>query len=168
MTTERVDNPAPQASRYRRIEIVRGLWGAALLAWPDRVLATVHGLRVDTRSRTIARILGARHVAQSALSGYRPSPEVLAMGVWVDAVHALTAVGLAVLDRNRARAGLTDATVAALWAAGGNHDLADDSPTPVAHQRIRDRLAILVLSHVPGGRWLLARAERDRRQRSVS
>jgi hypothetical protein len=139
------------------IEVVRGLWGAALLATPDRVLATVHGVRMDARSRAIARILGARHLTQSVLSGCRPSPEVLAMGVWVDTVHALTAVGLAVVDRPRARAGLTDGAVAALWAASGNHALGRVPATPVAHQRIRDQLAMTVLEHVPGGRRLLTR-----------
>ena len=154
MSIDRTQHTSP----HRRIEIVRGIWGAALLLEPDRVLATVHGLHVDARSRTVARVLGARHLTQAALSGYRPSPEVLAMGVWVDAVHALTAIGLAIVDRNRARAGLTDGAVAALWAVDGNHDLARLSVTPVAHQRIRDRLAIAVLSHAPGGGVLLARA----------
>jgi hypothetical protein len=143
--------------RYRRIEILRGVWGVALLVCPDRVLAIAHGLRVDAKSRIIARILGARHLIQSTLSGFRPSPEVLAMGVWVDTVHALTALGLAVVDRDRARAGLTDAAVAGLWALAGNHDLARAGPTPAARQRVRERLALLVLSRVPGGHSLLAR-----------
>jgi hypothetical protein len=74
--------------RSRRIETVRGGWGLALLISPDAVLGTVHGLRVDRKSRVVARILGARHLVQAVSSGVRPSAEVLAMGVWVDWVHA--------------------------------------------------------------------------------
>ncbi len=164
MMTEHTACSTPHHKPYRRIEITRGAWGAALLLCPGRVLATVHGLRVDNRSRVIARILGARHLTQSILSGYRPSPEVLAMGVWIDAVHALTALGLAVVDRSRARAGLTDTAVAGLWAAAGNNDLTNTRPTPAANQRIRDRLAIVVLSRLPGGQFLLARTRHDRRE----
>lgn len=78
--------------------------------------------------------------------------------MWVDAVHALTALGLAVADRHRARAGLTDAAMAALWAAAGHHDLAPSSATPPDRRTVRDQLAVLVLSHVPAGPGLLSRA----------
>jgi hypothetical protein len=144
--------------RSRPIEAVRAAWGVALVICPDTVLSTVHGLHVDGRSRVIARILGVRHLVQATLSGFRPSSEVLAMGVWVDAVHAVTALGLAAVDRDRARAGLTDTAIAALWAGAGEHDLARGTPTSPADQRIRDRLAVTVLSHVPVGRTLLAKA----------
>ena len=90
------------------------------------------------------------------------------MGVWVDTVHALTALGLAAVDRDRARAGLTDTAVAGLWAVVGNRDLARAAPTPAAQQRIRDRLAILVLSHVPGGRRLLARTQQSQSAMTVT
>lgn len=149
-------SPAATPLRGNRgIELGRAAWGVALLADPDGVLGTVHGLTVDRRSRVVARILGARHLAQATLSGRRPSPEVLAMGAWVDAVHALTAVALAVVDPGRARAGVTDAAIAAGWAGAGYRDLRRAAPTPPAHQRIRDRLAVLVLGRVPGGRRLL-------------
>ena len=52
------------------------------------------------------------------------------MGVWVDAVHSLTALGLAAVDRSRVRAGLTDTAVAALWAVAGYRDLAGARPAP--------------------------------------
>lgn len=44
----------------------------------------------------------------SVLSGCRPSPEVLATGVWVAGVYALTAIALVIVDRARARGGLTE------------------------------------------------------------
>lgn len=138
----------------RRIEILRAAWGAALLIDPHRVLRATDSGPVDTPSVVVARILGARQLLQATLSGLRPSPEVLAMGVWVDTVHALTASALALSVRARARAGYTDAAIASVWAAAGYHDLNRGNATPRAHQRLRDDLADLVLAHVPGGRRL--------------
>jgi hypothetical protein len=141
----------------RRIELVRAAWGVTLLVAPRHVLGHVHHLRIDRPSLVVARILGARQLAQAVLSGVDPTPEVLAMGVWVDSVHAATAVGLACADRHRARAGLTDATVAALWAVLGYRDLLTTGATPSSHQRRRDELAHAVLGLVPGGKPLLSR-----------
>jgi hypothetical protein len=142
---------ARRSKTLRDIEIVRGVWGVALLADPDAVLRGTDSEPVDTASKVVARILGARQLLQAALSGLRPSPEVLAMGVWVDVVHALTAATLALSVRRRARAGYTDAAVAGVWAAAGYRDLKRGHATRADHQRLRDRLATAVLDHVPGG-----------------
>lgn len=149
-------------TRSRSIELTRAGWGLALLTAPRAVMENVHRIEVDSKSVAVARILGARHVTQALLSGWRPSPEVLAMGVWVDAVHALTALGLAAVDRSRARAGLTDVAAAAIWAGAGYYDLTQRGGTPPSHQRIRDRLARIVLGVVPGGEPLLSRVRSDR------
>lgn len=138
----------------RIIEIGRAGWGAAMLCAPRVILEHIHHVEIDTKSVVVSRILGARHLGQAALSGINPSPEVLAMGVWVDAVHAGSAVALAVLDRSRARAGFTDAAIAAGWAAAGYRDLRNAIATPPTHQRRRDRLARWVLQIVPGGAQL--------------
>lgn len=154
--------------RMRKVELVRAAWGAVLLCAPRQTLETIHHVKVDNRSVLVARFLGARHLAQAAVSGVSPSSEVLAMGVWVDVVHALTALGLAVADRSRARAGLTDTSIAAIWAGTGYHDLARVSPAAATRQRRRDRLARMVLGIVPGGHLLIQRAAssvRDRAQR---
>lgn len=111
-----------QPAATRRIEMLRGLWGAALLISPKAVLENIHGVRADTRSITVARVLGARHVTQAALSGARPTPTVLALGAWVDSVHAATALVLAGADRARARVAVTDALVAGGWALAGFRD----------------------------------------------
>ncbi|CAM4276278.1 hypothetical protein MB901379_01453 [Mycobacterium basiliense] len=100
------------ATRHRSIEVLRGAWGAALVAAPHRVLGPIPGIQVDSRSRFIARILGARHLTQATLSGYRSSPEVLAMGVWWTPPSQRPR-GLAVVDSGRARAGVSDAVIAA-------------------------------------------------------
>ncbi|HEY7052525.1 MAG TPA: hypothetical protein VH496_10405 [Mycobacterium sp.] len=148
------------AGRFRRIELVRGAWGAALLVAPQQVLGTVHNVKVDTKAVVVARILGARQLTQAVLSGFRPTAEVLAMGVWVDSLHALTALGLAVVDRSRVRAGITDTAIAAVWGAAGYRDLVHSEPTSPSHQRIRDKLARAVLSVVPGGQFLRSRVYR--------
>ena len=154
----------------RKIEILRAAWGVALLIAPRRVLTDIHHVTVDRKSLVIARILGVRHLTQAFLSGLSPSPEVLAMGVWVDLAHAGTALGLAGADRSRARAGLTDAGIAATFAGLGYRDLTTSHTTPAAtspatfhrtppgHDRRRDILARVVLRIVPGGSFLLRAA----------
>ena len=143
--------------KIRAIELVRAGWGAVLLAAPAEVLDHIHGVQVDRKALVVTRILGARHLAQALLSGVNPSPEVLAAGVWVDTVHSATALGLAAVDRRRARGGVTDAVVAASWAAlGWRHLRAGNARTDGV--RGRDRLARTVVGALPGGRGLMARA----------
>lgn len=136
----------------RLIEIVRGTWGLALLVAPRPVLERVHHVRVDRRSTVVARILGARHLTQAALSGVDPAPAVLAVGIWVDVLHAATAVTLGVVDSERRRAGFTDAVVAASWAGFGIRDLRSAAAAPDRPQSRRDSVARAVLALLPGGR----------------
>ena len=139
----------------RALEIARAAWGAALLIGPRTVLEHVHRVRADSRSIAVARLLGARHVAQAALSGTRPAPAILVLGVWVDTAHAGTALVLAAADHARARAAITDAAVAAGWAAAGLRDLTRGRVQRHAGVRRRDQLARSVLRHLPAGRFLL-------------
>lgn len=144
--------------KIRAIELIRAGWGAILVAAPGEVLEHIHGVRVDRKALIVTRILGARHLTQALLSGVNPSPEVLAAGVWVDTVHSATALGLAVVDRHRARGGVTDAVVAASWAVlGWRHLRAGKARTDGV--RGRDRLARTVVGALPGGRGLMARAQ---------
>lgn len=156
---------AERRRSLRGVEVTRALWGLALLTRPRDVLRQVHRIQVDRTSIVVARILGARHLTQAVLSGVRPSPEVLAMGVWVDGAHAATALGLAVVDRDRASAGLVDTVAATAWAGAGLHDLRHAAATPPAHDRRRDAMARAVLGHVPGGRPLLAQIAAAREAR---
>ncbi|UIJ34315.1 hypothetical protein [Allobranchiibius sp. GilTou73] len=147
----------------RIIEIGRAAWGGALLFAPGATLSHVHATN-DEKSVVITRVLGARQLGQAALSGLDPSPEVLAMGVWVDLAHACTAVGLAIADRSRARAGLTDGFIALTWAAIGYRDLQHGGLTTPDHDRRRDHLARTVLHVAPGGRRLLETVRHDRQE----
>ncbi|WP_460866229.1 hypothetical protein [Rhodococcus aerolatus] len=142
------------AGDHRRLELVRGTWGAACLLAPRAVLRS-WGAHRDTTSVVVTRVLGVRHLTQAALSGSAPTPRTLAMGTWVDAVHSLTALALAVRDPHRARAGVGDAAVAALWAAAGLRDLRRSEPGPEVPASRRDRAAQAVLPRVPGGAPLL-------------
>lgn len=138
----------------RRIELARAAWGAVLLVSPRPVLRDVVGVADDHRSIVIARILGGRHLVQAAISGLAPTPHVLALGVWVDAVHSVTALGLAVADRSRVRAGVIDGVIAGVWCGFGYRDLASSSPRGVDTERRRDALAVTILHWLPGGGFL--------------
>ena len=144
--------------KIRAIELIRAGWGVVLLAAPNDVLDHIHGVQVDRKALVVTRILGARHLSQALLSGLNPGPEVLAAGVWVDTVHSATALSLAMIDRRRARGGVTDAVVAASWAGlGWRHLRAGKARTDGV--RGRDRLARTVMGALPGGHGLMARAQ---------
>lgn len=146
----------------RYLEFLRAGWGAALLAAPRTVLTAIRGVHIDRPAIVVTRILGARQLVQAVSSGVRPSPEILAAGVWVDAVHALTAFGLALADRRRARIGVADGLVAALWAGLGLHNLHTGQTPPPAHAHLRDQLARIVIGALPFGSRLMAVADRAR------
>jgi hypothetical protein len=103
----------------RLVASARVGWGLVLLVSPRPVLAGVHHVRVDRASLVVARVLGARQVAQGLVSFTRPEPTVLTLGGVVDVLHAASMVGLAAVDRGRARGALTEAGLAATWAALG-------------------------------------------------
>lgn len=110
------------AAGVRGVELARALWGAGLLLSPGKILRAL-GVEVDKRSVSTARVLGLRHLVQAGMSGIDPSRERLTLGVWTDSAHAATALALAMIDRARARAAVTDALVASAWAALGHRDV---------------------------------------------
>jgi hypothetical protein len=143
---------------HRKVEIVRGMWGLAALLRPRTVLHALQGDPNDRASQVTMRVLGARQLSQAVLSGVSPTAPVLAVGVWVDAVHALTAAGLAALRPKYAAPALADAAIAGTWAGVGRHDLLTGEH---AHgEEVRSQLACAVLGVVPGGRPLLDAARR--------
>jgi hypothetical protein len=98
---------------------IRVAWGVVLVAAPRPLLRAVAG-RDDPGDRiavVVLRVLGARHLAQAALEGLGPQPVLRYLGTAVDGLHALTALGLAVLDPRWRRAALTDSAVATAFAA---------------------------------------------------
>jgi hypothetical protein len=92
-------------------ELVRAGWGLALLAAPDRVVAAMGVAEPDDQTRAVARVLGARHLAQAAVTLARPTARCLRWGGVVDLAHAGTGVVLAVADARYRRAAFTDAAI---------------------------------------------------------
>lgn len=92
-------------------------WAAALLVVPDRVIRAGGGT-VDTRSRRVARILGARHALQGVVE-LVSWPRWRRSGIVVDGLHAATAAGLAAFDPDRRRVALTDTGMATSFALLG-------------------------------------------------
>lgn len=97
---------------------VRAGYGALLLLAPDRVIRLYAGHPADG-ARTVARLLGARHLTQAALTVGNPSRTVLALGVEADLAHAASMAGLGAGDRARRRAALIDALGAGSFAVVG-------------------------------------------------
>jgi hypothetical protein len=64
------------------------------------------------------RVLGARHLTQASVEIARPVPVVLKLGAGVDAVHALSCLGFAVLGDARWRHGVLVNALAALIFCG--------------------------------------------------
>jgi hypothetical protein len=145
-----------EAMTHRKIEIARGLWGAALFTAPGLVLDVTGGDPGDRASRLVMRILGVRQATQAVLSGIGPTGPVLALGVWVDVAHAATSVGLAVTDRRYTRPAAVDAAIATGWALSGLQTL--NGHPPQSGEPRRSQLARTVLGVLPGGARLLARA----------
>lgn len=160
-SVEDVVRPGSGAVQWRRLELVRAGWGLVVLTRPRPVLsATSTG--ADQTMVVVGRVLGARHVTQAVLSGARPSPDVLAMGVWVDAVHALCALGLAAASRRRTGAGVGDALASLGWAVVGYRDLVTPRTVVPDNTRRRDAMARWTLARVPAGARLRRLAERER------
>ncbi len=105
--------------------LLRGAYGAALCVAPGAGLGLAGGPPASHRARTVARILGVRQLAQAAVSGRALAPGIgtedraalLTLGALVDALHAASMLGLAVLDPPRRRAGLADGLIALAFAA---------------------------------------------------
>jgi len=121
----------------RRIELVRGGWGLACVVVPDALLTSVFRTEPSVRATRTIRVLGVRHLVQAVASGLAPTPAVLAVGIWVDALHAATAAAAAALDRRRRAAFGTDAVIAGTFAALGHRDLRRDPEPAVVSARTR-------------------------------
>jgi hypothetical protein len=107
-------------SGARVLALVRGAWGTACLVAP-RQIGRAAGIEPGDRRAVIAvRVLGLREAAQAALVSTARSPEVSAVGVWVDRLHALSMIGLAGGSARYRRPALVSAATAAAWSAVGS------------------------------------------------
>jgi hypothetical protein len=103
----------------RALQLVRAGYGAALFLAPGPVIRLASGRPPGRRACRTARVLGARHLVQTALTAAAPWPGTFAIGAQVDAVHAASMVLLAAVSRSGRRPALTDALTEAAFAAAG-------------------------------------------------
>lgn len=114
--------PAPLAVRW--MSVARAGYGAALLHDPGPMITALTGAPVSGRERAVARVLGARQVAQAAVCGLAPTRGLIQAGGAVDAVHAASMLALAGAKPRLRRALLAETAIAvvlALAAAVGVH-----------------------------------------------
>ena len=104
---------ATAASRLRLlIPLARAGYGTALLCAPGPMIGVVTGQPPSRRARQVARILGVRHLAQAAITAFNPGPEVVALGVVVDLLHAASMFAFAAVVPDLRDAELADALAA--------------------------------------------------------
>jgi hypothetical protein len=92
---------APRSSRTRAaLIVIRSTWGTLLLLAPDRLLAPPRsvGTNLPGGPRSVvvgARLLGARQVLEASLLARHADQAPPGWSIAVDAVHALSMLGLA-------------------------------------------------------------------------
>ncbi len=110
---------APRASMARALLFVRVLWGTVLLIAPEVVLRDLPHQRIDRAARGFARVLGARHLTQAAITSRDGTHGWAVAGAVVDALHAATMAALAALRPDRRKLALTNFATATTLAAAG-------------------------------------------------
>jgi hypothetical protein len=111
----RADAPGPGHA----LQVIRAGYGLALLLAPGPLIRLATGRPPSRRTCWTARVLGARHLVQTALTAAAPQPAVFAVGGQVDTLHATSMLLLAAVSRSGRRAALTDALTEAAFAAVG-------------------------------------------------
>jgi hypothetical protein len=104
----------------------RACYGAVLLLMPGRVIAAATGRAASRRACVVARVLGARHLAQAVVCGLLPTRPVIAAGATADELHAASMLALSAIAPGVRRAVLADAVTATALAAAGEASLRRD------------------------------------------
>jgi hypothetical protein len=94
------------------VPLARAGYGAALLCAPGPMIGVVTGKPPSRRACQVARVLGVRHLAQAAVTALNPGPEVVALGVVVDLLHAASMFAFAAAVPDLRDAELADALAA--------------------------------------------------------
>jgi hypothetical protein len=94
------------------VPLARAGYGAALLCAPGPMIGVVTGQPPSRRARRVARVLGVRHLIQAAVTVLNPGPEVVAIGVVVDLLHAASMFAFAAAVPDLRDAELADALAA--------------------------------------------------------
>ncbi len=91
---------------------IHGVWGAALLLFPERFIRRTGSQHPAAALGVAARVLGARHVSEAGLlarSPHRPPPR---WPIAIDALHAASMLGLAAASPRLRGNALASATIA--------------------------------------------------------
>lgn len=99
-----------------RLELIRAAFGISQLVAPALLVRRVLDTSVTGGVLVVARILGARHPAQALVTMPEGRHWLRPLGGAVDAVHALSMVGVALVHSDHRRVALTDAAVAGAFA----------------------------------------------------
>ena len=91
---------------------LRGIYGAVLLLAPRRALAELARAPVDMPATIVARVLGARELAQAELVRRHPGRAAQLTSAGIDGIHAATMFALAAADRGRRRLALHNGATA--------------------------------------------------------
>jgi NAD(P)-dependent dehydrogenase (short-subunit alcohol dehydrogenase family) len=98
---------------------VRIAWGIMLVVAPRRLIA--HSRRHSSQRVpvNVLRMLGLRHLLQAVTTLAVPETAVVEIGAGTDALHAMTALGLAATSRPWRRAALADGAAAGIFGVAG-------------------------------------------------
>jgi hypothetical protein len=107
------------ATRARLLSVARAGWGGALLFVPAVALRLGGPDFATARAAGIARVLGARHLAQAAVTMLAPSPAVAGLGAVVDGLHAGGNLVVSAASPHWRRAAAVDAGITAAFAVAG-------------------------------------------------
>ncbi|WP_285247685.1 MULTISPECIES: hypothetical protein [unclassified Pseudarthrobacter] len=103
----------------RPLEVVRAGFGSAELLAPGAAECSLIARGPDAHARTFIRVLGARHLVQAtATTIFGGGAPLHWISAAVDALHALTMLGQAAVDRRRRHAAVANAAIALAFAAG--------------------------------------------------
>jgi hypothetical protein len=95
------------------LQLARADYGTALVLAPGPAILLATGRLPGRRACRVARLLGARHLAQATLTALAPLPAVFGAGAEVDALHAASMLMLAAVDRAARRDTVAEAAFAA-------------------------------------------------------
>lgn len=75
--------------------LMRGCLGGCQLLAPALVAGAIEDQPIDAATRSVIRVLGARHLVQAALEVAAPRAGVVRFGAVIDVLHAASMVALA-------------------------------------------------------------------------
>ncbi|UIK89822.1 hypothetical protein [Arthrobacter polaris] len=108
---------AAEGTALTYLEPLRAGYGLCQVLQPNFIATQLLRYRLDGRATIFIRVLGARHLLQSAVICLAPRSACLhRTGAAVDLIHASTMLILALTDARRRKVALVDAAAAALFA----------------------------------------------------